>query len=148
MNNRAKVLPRYRRSANRRVAQHLQQRRAQASRIAVRLQSSRGNNDENNGNGDRWSGATKPAAPYEGEKHTPPENAKVLETQTGIARNNTIITVYYVETDGGKYYFDEVIGKYYRTAEDAYYFRNSVRLFEVFPNDGWLSDWTSGITVW
>lgn len=98
----------------------------------------------NNGNGS----ITEEPKPYDGTKHTPPENAKVLETQTVVDRYNRMKTIYLVQTDGGTYYFDEATGRYFRTVEDATNPKNSVRLYEVFPNDGWLSDWTSGISVW
>lgn len=97
------------------------------------------------GGNNNGSGNTGEAKPYEGTKHTPDEGATIIETQTGVARNNTIITLYLVETDGGKFFFNEASGKYYKTADDAYNGRNSVRLNEVFPDDGY-NDW-SGVHI-
>lgn len=113
------------------------------SKVEV-MQSTQPSGGNNDGNGD----ITEEPKPYEGTKHTPPENAKVLETQTVVDRYNRMKTIYLVQTDGGTYYFDEATGRYFRTVEDATNPKNSVRLYEVFPNDGWLSDWTSGISVW
>lgn len=111
------------------------------SKVTVQQPSS-GNNGGSTGNGN-----TGEAKPYEGTKHTPDEGATIIETQTGVARNNTIITLYLVETDGGKFFFNEASGKYYKTADDAYNGRNSVRLKEVFPDDGYV-DWDGSGGTW
>lgn len=98
------------------------------SKVTVQQPSS-GNNGGSTGNGEL-------KHPFTGEKKTPSEGAtKVSEEQTGVDKRGYEVIGYYIEAPGGKFFFDETIGGYYRSFEDCLNGKNPVGVGTVFPYD-------------
>lgn len=101
------------------------------SKVTVQqsTQPSGGNNNGSSGNGEL-------KHPFTGEKKTPSEGAtKVSEEQTGVDKRGYEVIGYYIEAPGGKFFFDETTGGYYRSFEDCLNGKNPVGVGTVFPYD-------------
>lgn len=79
--------------------------------------------------------STKPVKPFTGTPKTPAAEAKIIgELESGVNRFNEERKGYWVETDGGKFWFCINNGGYYRSMEDAMNCKPSAKMPEVFPN--------------
>lgn len=102
-----------------------------------------GNNNGNGGNnnGGSGSGSSGAVKPFTGTKKTPGEGAtKVSEEQSGVDKNGYEVIGYWVETEGGKFFFDETTGAYFWSFEDAVNGRGSAKTTDVYPStdtSGW-----------
>lgn len=86
-------------------------------------------------------GSSTTVKPFTGTKKTPGEGAtKVSEELTGVDKNGYEVIGYWVETEGGKFFFDETTGAYFWSFEDAVNGRGSAKTTDVYPStdtSGW-----------
>ena len=80
-------------------------------------------------------GTTNNYKPFTGERQKPTADTKIIgERQTGADRFNEERSGYWVQTDGGKFWFCEQNGGYYRSMEDALNYKPCATATEIFPN--------------
>lgn len=107
------------------------------SKVTVQ-QPSNGNNGNNGGNN---GGNGELKHPFTGTKKTPGEGAtKVGEEESGVSKSGYEVLGYWVETEGGRFWFCENNGDYYWSMEDALNGRGSAKTTDVYPStdtSGW-----------
>lgn len=102
-----------------------------------------GNNNGNGGNnnGGSGSGSSGAVKPFTGTKKTPGEGVtKVGEEESGVNKSGYEVLGYWVETEGGRFWFCENTGGYYWSMEDALNGRGKAKTTDVFPStdtSGW-----------
>lgn len=88
-------------------------------------------------NGNNGSGSSGAAKPFTGTKETPGEGVtKIGEEESGVDRMGYETLGYWVETEGGKFWFCENDGGYYWSMEDALNWNASATRKDVFPSKG------------
>ena len=106
------------------------------SKVEVPSGNNNGNGGSNNG-GSGNTGNSEIKHPFTGEKKTPGEGTtKVGEEESYADKRGYEKLGYWVETEGGKFWFCENNGQFYRSIEDAINLRAFATRKDIFPSKG------------